>query len=289
MPLVNMNDVLLPAIAGKYAVGAFNTFNEDFTNAILSAAQLTASPLIISFSEVQMDYVDMETLALIIRNKAEKMNLQVVLHLDHGITFDTIVKALRYGFTSVMFDGSQLSFEENITLTSEIVKICKPIGVTVEAELGAVGGDEGGALESQANPELFTDPTQALEFVERTGVDVLAVAIGNAHGKYKKEPNLDFGRLTELKNVVPVPLALHGGTGISDNDFRKAISAGISKINFFSGMLLTAVETSRKQLKKCGFRYNDYLDVLAEVKRAVTEIVVTRINIFGSNNRNREA
>lgn len=289
MALVSLKDVMQPAAAEQYAVGAFNTFNEDFTDAIISAAKTNLSPVIISFSEVQLNYVDLECLAAIVRSKAERVHVPVVLHLDHGMTFETIMKALRYGFSSIMFDGSGLSFEENVAQTAEIVKRCKPLGVSVEAELGAIGGNEGGALVGESNPHLFTDVQQAAEFVHSTGVDALAVAIGNAHGKYKSKPELDFNLLAELHNAVEVPLVLHGGSGISDDDFRKAISLGIAKINFFTGMLLGAIEETATAVKKCGEKYNDYLDVLSKVKTRVSSIVSGRMEVFGSVNRARVA
>jgi len=285
MPLMKLKEVLQSATAGKYAVGAFNTFNEDFTDAIISAAEENRSPVIVSFSETQLGYVDLECLAAVVKLKADRAGVPVVLNLDHGLTFETVQKSVEYGFTSIMFDGSGLDFSENVAQTAEVVKLCKPLGISVEAELGAVGGDEGGALVGEPDPSLYTDPRQAAEFVETTRIDALAVAIGNAHGRYRGEPVLDFDRLAELRDAVPVPLVLHGGSGISDDDFRRAISLGIAKINYCTGMLLGAIEETSVAVKDCGDKYNDYLDVLARVKKRVSTIAAGRMEVFGSTGR----
>jgi len=285
MPLACLKEVLDSAISEKYAVGAFNTFNEDFTDAIISAAEETRSPVIVNFSETQLEYVDLQCLAQVVKLKAERSNVPVVLNLDHGLTFETVERSVEYGFTSIMFDGSGLSFDQNVERTAKVVELCNPLGISVEAELGAVGGDEGGALTADTDPSLYTDPSQAAEFVETTGIDALAVAIGNAHGKYRGQPVLDFDRLSELRDAVPVPLVLHGGSGISDDDFRTAISLGIAKINFLTGMLLGAIEETSLAIENCGEKYNDYLDVLARVKKRVSSIVAERMNVFGSSGR----
>lgn len=161
--------------------------------------------------------------------EAARHAIPVVLNLDHGLHFESVVQALRLGFSSVMFDGSTLGYEENVRQTREVVKMCHAVGVSVEAELGAVGGDEGGALYGHADESLFTDPQLARDFVDRTGIDALAVAIGNAHGKYRGEPKLDFPRLDAIRQQAAIPLVLHGGSGISDADFRRAIELGIHK------------------------------------------------------------
>jgi fructose-bisphosphate aldolase class II len=182
-----------------------------------------------------------------------------------------------------MFDGSKLSYEENIRQTAEVVKICHAAGISVEAELGAVGGAEGGALEGAADPRLFTDPGQAADFVRRTGIDALAVAIGNAHGKYKGTPKLDFDRLERIRATAGIPLVLHGGSGIPDDDFRRAISLGIAKINFYTGMSQAALEATAEALKATGKSYNDYPEVLRAVKENVSRVVSGQMDVFGSS------
>lgn len=283
MPLVSLNEVLAPAYKGKYAIGSFNTFNEDFTEAILNAADKCKVPVIISFSEVQLEYVDLECIAKVAIIKADRLDIPIVLHLDHGLTMDTVKKAIDLGFTSVMFDGSALDYDENVRNCRTIVDLCTPKSISVEAELGAVGSAEDGALESSADMSQYTDINLAVDFVHKTNIDALAVAIGNAHGKYKKEPNLDYDRLDKLNRALNLPLVLHGGSGISDADFRRAIDLGISKINYYTGMLQTAILTTSNCIDNCGAKYQDYLDVLRSVKENVASKVVERMTVFQNN------
>jgi fructose-bisphosphate aldolase class II len=187
-----------------------------------------------NLSRRHFKYVSLDAICAAIKAEAALHDIPVVLNLDHGTSFDAVMKAIRLGFTSVMFDGSGLSYEENIRQTAEVVKMCHALGISVEAELGAVGGDEGGSLYGSCDSSKFTDPSKATDFVTRTGIDALAVAIGNAHGKYRGEPKLDFPRLQAIQEQTGLPLVLHGGSGISDADFRKAISLGIHKINFYT-------------------------------------------------------
>ena len=280
MPLVTLNEVLAPAYKGKYAIGSFNTFNEDFTDAILSAADRSNAPVIVSFSEVQLEYVDLECIAEVTKIKARRLDFPIVLHLDHGLTLDTVKRAIDVGFTSVMFDGSALDYDENVRYCRTIVDMCKPESISVEAELGAVGGSEDGALESAADIDRYTNIDQAVDFVRKTDIDALAVAIGNAHGKYKMEPKLDFERLDSLNKALQIPLVLHGGSGISDADFHRAIDLGISKINYYTGMLQTAISATSSLIEKCGEKYSDYLDVLKSVKEQVASTVLERMTVF---------
>jgi fructose-bisphosphate aldolase class II len=181
-----------------------------------------------------------------------------------------------------MFDGSHLDFNENIRQTREVVKMCHARNISVEAELGAVGGAEGGWLVGEADPAKYTDVQQAKEFVERTGVDALAVAIGNSHGRYKGKPDLDFNRLCSIRDVTGIPLVLHGGSGISPDDFRKAISLGIAKINFYTGMSDAAIKATKRHLGEMGERYNDYPMMMNAVKESVMQVVAEQMEIFGS-------
>lgn len=192
MPLISLADGLAHARQHRYALGAFNVLDTHFLRALFAAAKQERSPFIINIAEVHFKYVSLESLVEAVKYEAARHAIPVVLNLDHGLHFDAVVRALRLGFSSVMFDGSTLSYEENIRQTREVVKMCHAVGVSVEAELGAVGGDEGGALYGHADEAYFTDPQLAREFVDSTGIDALAVAIGNAHGKYKGEPKLDL-------------------------------------------------------------------------------------------------
>ena len=201
---------------------------------------------------------------------ADRSMIPMVLHLDHAESFDVIMHALRNGFTSIMFDGSKLDYDENVSKTKEIVRLCHAVNVSVEAELGAVGGAEGGELAGRADPALFTDPEQAYDFVSSTGINALAVAIGNVHGRYKGKPQLDFDRLEKIKGYTDIPIVLHGGSGISDEEFRKLISLGISKINFFTGMAQAALETVKEELLVMGEKYNDYPELLLSARKRIS-------------------
>ena len=280
MPLINLAEALLPAKQKQYAVGAFNIVNLEFLTAVVEAAEEAKSPVILNLAEVHMPFVDVDLIACTAVKAAERASVPVVLNLDHGLSFDTVKRVVDLGFTSVMFDGSTLSYEDNMEKTAEIVRYCHERGVSVEAELGAVGGDEGGALYGEADPALYTNPDQAQEYVEKTGVDALAVAIGNSHGKYKGEPRLDFDRLEVLRDRADVPLVLHGGSGISSEGFRKAVSLGITKINFFTGMSQTALESLTAELALSGKDYNDLPRIFQAMKNEVKRTVSDQISVF---------
>jgi len=278
--LVNLSDVLGHAYRYGYAVGAFNVINLEFLNGILEAAERQRSPVVVQIAEVHFKYVDIEEITPAIRHMAERASVPVVISLDHGESVGTIVRAIRCGFTAVMFDGSKLPFEENVEQTKLVVQIAHSVGVSVEAELGRVGGSEG-AEGGVAREEFFTDPDQAGEFVRRTGVDALAVAIGNVHGFYKGEPKLDFERLRAIRDSTGVPLVLHGGSGIPDDDFRRAIQLGIAKINYFTEMSRKAVQRVKEVLERDS-RIVGLQDLMLEAKDAIRKEVEDRIQVFGS-------
>jgi fructose-bisphosphate aldolase class II len=281
MSLVTLKTVLDHAFTQRYAVGAFNVISLDFLEAIVSAAEEKRAPVVLNIAEVHFKYVTLENICPAIRAIAQRATVPLVLNLDHGESYEAIVRSLRNGFTSVMFDGSKLGYEDNIRETREVVRMCHAAGVSVEAELGAVGGEEGGGLVGAADPARYTNVAQAKDFVTRTGIDALAVAIGNAHGKYKGKPELDFARLDQIRQAVNIPLVLHGGSGISDEDFRKAISLGIAKINFFTGMALAAIEATAEALQATGKSYNDYPEIIKTVKLRVAAVVKQQIDVFG--------
>ena len=285
MPLVNLSTVLKEAQEKKYAVGSFNLINLDFLQAIVRAAEKKRSPVILSIAEVHLKYVYLDVICPAIKAMADRSMIPMVLHLDHAESFDVIMHALRNGFTSIMFDGSKLDYDENVSKTKEIVRLCHAVNVSVEAELGAVGGAEGGELAGRADPALFTDPEQAYDFVSSTGINALAVAIGNVHGRYKGKPQLDFDRLEKIKGYTDIPIVLHGGSGISDEEFRKLISLGISKINFFTGMAQAALETVKEELLVMGEKYNDYPELLLSARKRIQQVVEEQMSVFGSENR----
>jgi fructose-bisphosphate aldolase, class II len=286
MTLVPLKKVLDEAYKNGYAVGAFNVIDLTFLEAIIDAARQKASPVILNIAEVHFPFVTLENIVPAIKAAAERESIDIVLNLDHGLSMEAIERTIAIGFTSIMFDGSSLSLEENIKQTREVVRMCHANNISVEAEVGAVGGAEGGKLTGAANPAKYTDVNQAKKFVQKTGIDALAIAIGNSHGRYKGKPDLDFNRLREIRDVTGIPLVLHGGSGISADDFRKAISLGISKINFFTGMSEAALKTAANCLATSGEQYNDYPIMLSKIKDSVTKIVAEQMEIFGSQGKN---
>jgi fructose-bisphosphate aldolase class II len=283
MALVNLKDVLDNAYQRRYAVGSFNVVNMEFLEAIIEAAEAKKSPAILAIAEVHFKYVNLENITPAIKEVARRASVPLVLHLDHGESFEAIMRALRAGFTSIMFDGSTLPFEENVARTAEVVKMCHAIGVTVEAELGHVGGAEGAPGGDAAHEALYTKVEQAVEFVKRTCVDALAVAIGTAHGLYRGTPRLDFHRLSQINEAVRIPLVLHGGTGLSVEDFRRAISLGVAKINFYTGMSVAACKTVRDTLESQP-QCIDYPGLLKAGKEAIRRTVEEQMEIFMSAN-----
>ena len=282
MALVNLKTVLNHAHKNRYAVGAFNIAGFEFLQSIRNAAERNNSPVIFNIAQVHFPYVDLDDFIPSVISILSNAKVPCVLNLDHGLDFEAVARCVRKGFTSVMIDGSKLDYEDNINQTKEIVKLCRSLDISVEAELGAVGGDEGGGIEATVDENLYTDPSQAKDFVKRTGIDALAVAIGNAHGKYKGIPKLDFKRLNAINEEAGVPLVLHGGSGISDDDFRKAIGLGIAKINFFTGMSQTALDTMSNALLNTSGTYNDYILIKEQIKDSIADTVEEQMNIFGS-------
>ena len=285
MALISLAQGLAHARQHGYALGAFNVLDSHFLRALFAAAQGARSPFIINIAEVHFKYVSLESLVAAIKSEAAQHDIPVVLNLDHGLHFEAVVQALRLGFSSVMFDGSGRSYEETVRQTQEVVRMCHAVGVSVEAELGAVGGDEGGALYGEADSNKFTDPQRAREFVELTDIDALAVAIGNAHGKYKGEPKLDFERLAAIQQQAGIPLVLHGGSGIRDADFKRAIGLGIHKINFYTGMSQAALGAIEQRMTQRHAIYDEFAEVLLAVERSISEVVQQQMHIFGSAGR----
>lgn len=235
MPLVSMKEMLSQAYAGGYAVGGFDGFNAETMQAVVETGIEKKSPILVICAPVEYALLGCRLTAAVAKTVSETYRTDFCLHLDHASSFDEVAEAIECGFRSVMIDGSQGSFEDNIALTSKVVAHAHARGVTVEAELGAMGRVD--AISHEGGPAFrteFTDPAAAAEFVRRTGCDFLAVSIGNAHGLYAQAPTLDFERLRQIRDAVPVPLVLHGGSGTPEDQLRRAVSLGIAKVNVAS-------------------------------------------------------
>ena len=228
--LVNLNDVLYPAKKQKYAVGLFNAVNLELARGIIQAAEKNRSPVIMGTAEVLLPFGPLEDVSYFLVPMARRASVPVVIHYDHGLTAEKCVEALKLGFSSIMYDCSTDSYEENVRKTKEMAYIAHCFGATIEAELGHVGDTEssveGNSILDDPS-KYYTDPDQARDFVESTGVDALAIAVGTAHGHYKFKPKLDFDRIAKIASLISVPLVLHGGSGLSDDDFKTAIARGI--------------------------------------------------------------
>lgn len=245
MALVTTKEMLLDAQKKGYAVGAFNVENMEMVMAVVSAAEETKSPVIMQTTPSTVKYADFDYFYANVKVAAEKASVPVAIHLDHGNSFDLAMKAYRTGYTSIMIDGSHGTFEENIALTKSVVDVCKNGNVPVEAELGKVGGKED---DLDGGDGGYTDPSQAKEFVERTGADSLAVSIGTAHGVYKGEPKLDLDRLSQIREVVDIPLVLHGTSGVPDDVVTECVNRGICKVNYATDLRIAFTKGVRKVL-----------------------------------------
>lgn len=228
--LVTLNDVLKDAQQKHYAVGLFNTVNLEMAKGVLAAAEESKSPVIIGTAEVLLPASSLKELAPMLRDMAQRASVPVVLHFDHGLSEEKIFEAMDLGFSSIMYDCSSGSMEDNVRKVAAMVKLAHSRGISVEGELGHVGANEG----DTADNSIYTEPGEAKAYWEATGVDALAIAIGTAHGAYKSTPKLDLERLTAIRDTVDVPLVLHGGSGLSDDDFRNTIARGIAKVNIFT-------------------------------------------------------
>lgn len=279
--LVTGIEILEKAHKEGYAVGAFNTSNLEITQAIVEAAEETRSPVIIQVSEGGLKYAGIEAISAIVRTLAEKATVPIALHLDHGTDFNTIMKCLRNGWTSVMIDASKFPLEENIQRTRKIVEIAHSMGVSVEAEIGKIGGTEDHITVDEREASM-TDPKEALRFAKETGVDYLAIAIGTAHGPYKGEPKLDFERLKRIKELLNMPLVLHGASGVPEEAIKKAVSLGINKINIDTDVRQAFTARLRRLLEEDKEVY-DPRKILGPCKEAMKEVIKQKMILFGSS------
>ena len=276
--LVNLNDVLKKAQAEHYGVGLFNTTDTDMLEAAISAAEELNSPIIIGTAEVLLPNGELKLIAPSVIAAAKRAKVPVVVHYDHGLTFDRCIEALKLGFSSIMFDGSAGDAEQNIADTKEIVKIAHSFGATVEGEIGHVGQAD---TCDNAVTDSYTTPEEAADFIAKTGVDALAVAIGTAHGAYKEKPCLDIERLKQIRAKVDTPLVLHGGSGLSDDDFRNTVREGIAKVNIFTDLCIAGNKAMEDGLAK-GLSYLEIRNLKVEY---IKQVVKEKITLFGSVNK----
>ena len=278
--LVTMNEILPEAKKGHYAVGLFNAVTMELAQGIIAAAEETGSPVIFGTAEVLLPYNSLEDLSMILIPMAKRAKVPVVVHLDHGLHKETCLKALKLGFSSIMYDCSTDTYENNCARVKEMADIAHSYGASIEGEIGHIGGAEGATTAEQQEDasKFYTTPEEAKDFVERTGVDALAIAVGTAHGAYKLPPKLDFDRIKKIANTVSTPLVLHGGSGLTDEDFRKCIEMGISKVNIFTDINIAAVEAALANFTDMG---KGIIDLLPSIREAIKLSVKEKMQLFG--------
>lgn len=281
MPLVTTEKMLLDAREGGYAVGAFNVENMEMVMAVAAAAQELHAPVIMQTTPSTVKYADLAYFYANAKAAAGKASVPIAIHLDHGSSFELAMQALRSGYTSIMIDGSHSPFEENIEVTKRVADACAPSKIPVEAELGKVGGKEDD-LDGGAGG--YTDPSEAKEFVEKTGISSLAVAIGTAHGVYSGVPKLDLDRLAEIRSIVSIPLVLHGASGLSEEAVKESIKRGICKVNFATELRI-AFSDGVKSLLLEEPSTIDPKKYLAVARENVKQLVMNRIKMCGSDGK----
>ena len=279
--LVTTKKMLLEAQKNHYAVGAFNVENMEMVQAVIAAAEEMHSPIIIQTTPSTLKYASPELYLANVKALANKAEVPIAIHLDHGNSFELAMQTFRSGYTSIMIDGSQKPFEENIALTSAVVRAAHAANISVEAELGTVGGKEDSLDNGEGG---YTDPSKAKEFVERSGCDSLAVAIGTAHGVYKHAPKLDLNRLSAIREVVDIPLVLHGTSGVDDEVVKECVQRGICKVNYATDLRIAYTRGVKEVLaenpdtidpKKYGARGREY----------VKQYVMEKMQVVGSAHR----
>lgn len=285
--LVNLKEICEIAEKRGIGVGAFNVPNLETLTAVLEEAEELNAPVIIQHAEVHDSLIPIEIIAPIMVDMAKKAHVPVCVHLDHGETFGECMKALRLGFTSVMIDASALEYNENVAMTAKVVEIAHCMGASVEAELGHIlvsesGSSEGGIKQSECNPDdCYTDPDMAKDFVEKTRVDALAIAFGTAHGIYVTKPVLDLDRITKIKEKINIPFVMHGGSGVSEEEFKIAITNGVRKINYYTYMTLAGTKEVIDLLEKTEKKeLIPFHDIVLAGKRGMKENVKEAMRIF---------
>lgn len=281
--LVTGKQILDDAHKKGYAVGAFNINNMEILQAIIEAAEEEKSPVIIQTSEGAIKYAGIDYLSALVHLAANKATVPVALHLDHGTTYETIIQCISNGYTSVMIDGSHHPLQGNIETTNEIIKIAHAAGISVEAELGRLGGIEDNISVDEKDAR-FTDPNEAVEFVKATGVDYLAIAIGTAHGKYKGKPELDFARLEKIKKLLDMPIVLHGASGVGEEDIKKAVSLGINKINIDTDIRVAFTDGIKSVFESKPEEF-DPRKICGPAKKEMIKVVKEKMKLFGCSGK----
>ena len=272
-------EMILKAREGRYAVPAFNAENMEMVQAIVAAAEEMRSPVMIQTTPTTVKYITREMAYAMVKSEADKATVPVALHLDHCEHYEDVVAAMEVGYSSVMIDASKIPYEENVAVTAKVVEAAKEFGATVEAELGTVGGKEDG----HSADVIYTDPDQALDFATRTGVDIFAVAIGTAHGFYKGEPKLNFELLAKLREMIDVPLVLHGGSGVPDEMIKRTIELGISKVNFATELRAAMTAAVREALRNESII--DPKKFMGPGRDAVKALCIHKIKLCGSDGK----
>lgn len=281
MPLVTSEQMLLNAQKGHYAVGAFNVENMEMVKAVIAAAEELHAPVMLQTTPSTVKYGTLETYYGMVAAEAKKASVPVCLHLDHGSSFEIACQAMQAGYTSVMIDGSHEDFEGNIAVTKAVADVAKALGIPVEAELGKVGGKED---DLEAEADTNTDPAEAKELVERTGVTSLAIAIGTAHGFYAGTPVLDKERVSQIREVISVPLVLHGASGLSDEDVKECVERGMCKVNFATELRVAYTDAVKELLKEEPDTFDP--KKLGNVgMNAVKELVMNRMKVCGCDGK----
>jgi fructose-bisphosphate aldolase class II len=287
MPLVTSKEILIDAQKNHYAVGAFNANNMEIVQAIIETAEEERAPVIVQASQGAIEYAGLEMIVSMVKGLAERTFIPVVLHLDHGTDYFQNIRCLRAGFTSLMFDGSKLPFEENVALTKKVVEMAHVCDIPVEAEIGQIGkmdtSEEPGVAREKIK-EFMADPEEAERFVKLTNIDSLAAAVGTIHGCREPIAKLDIPRIEKIRDLTRIPLVLHGASGANDEEVKKGIAAGICKINIDTRIRMAFTKAIKEYLSK----NPDEIDprkVLAPAKKAAKEVIRDRIRVLGCNNR----
>ncbi len=283
MPLVDMGDMLHHAYQEKYAVGAFDLVSLDFLEGIVTAAENQRAPVIISLAESHFEYFDFELAMAATVAAARRSTIPVAIHLDHGASLQSAERGIRLGCNGVMVDSSNVPFEQNVASTRAITDMAHACGVFVEGELGYVAGVEGEDADKHPGEVVYTSVEEAESYIARTQVDCLAVSIGTVHGRMRGTPHLDFDRLARINDTIKIPLVIHGGTGLADQQYRDLIARGVTKINYYTALADAAGAQIRANAAKdarCG-----YTGLVRGVREAITAECERMIKLFGSADR----